>query len=303
MRLAKAIIGEKHFSQDNVVAAINAEINALSKEESTSASQKVSGMFKTDDFATAIAQGDTAMANAIKTDIIQTAQKNGKTEAEAEKSFASSASGSCKELFMEGQLSEDQAVKALVDFCGVDQDDAEERVGEWAFQRENGFIYSDQKQMFLEGSLSASEVISNIMDVEGKTREEAYARIVSYSRDAYEDGYFTRSEAASAMVNYGGMTESEAEAKLRYIDVKLQFPDTYVDDAWVDEYYKEVESSGISIKVFIDYRNKVKDITGDGKKERRMAVIDSMPISNAQKDALYLAEGWAASRLYEAPWR
>ena len=105
------------------------------------------------------------------------------------------------------------------------------------------------------------------------------------------------------MVTYGGLTEGEAESKLRYIDVKKQLPDTYVDDAWVAEYYKEVESSGISIEVFVDYRNQVKSITGEGKKERRMRVINSMPISNAQKDALYYAEGWAASRLYEAPWR
>jgi hypothetical protein len=44
-------------------------------------------------------------------------------------------------------------------------------------------------------------------------------------------------------------------------------------------------------------------MTGEGMKKKRMAVINSMPISNAQKDALYFAEGWAASRLYEAPWR
>ena len=303
MRLAKEILSEKHFTQDNVVAAINAEINILDKGEgTTSTAQKVSGMFKADDFAVAVSQNDMAMANAIREDIIRTALANGKTEQEAEKNFNSSASTSCKEMFQDGHITAEQAVKALVDFCGVEQEAAEERVIEWAFQMEHGFSYDDQKQQFLDGNISASEVISNIMEVEGKTREEAYARIVSYSRDAYEDGYFTRSEAVSAMVNYGGMTESEAEAKLRYIDIKSQFPDTYVDDAWVDEYYKEVESSGISIDVFIEYRNQVKSINGDGKKERRMAVIDSMPITDEQKDALYYAEGWAASKLWQAPW-
>jgi nuclear transport factor 2 (NTF2) superfamily protein len=141
------------------------------------------------------------------------------------------------------------------------------------------------------------------MQVDGKTEEEAASTVISYTRDAYEDGLYDRSKAADVMVTYGGLTAEEAESKLQYIDVKKQFPDTYVDDAWVAEYYKEVESSGISIKVFIDYRNQVKSITGDGKKEKRMAVINSMPISDSQKDALYYAEGWAASRLYEAPWR
>jgi nuclear transport factor 2 (NTF2) superfamily protein len=139
--------------------------------------------------------------------------------------------------------------------------------------------------------------------VEGKTEDEAAKTVVSYTRDAYEDGLFNRSKAADIMVTYGGITSEEAESKLQYIDVKKQFPDTFVDDAWVDEYYEEVESSGITIEVFVDYRNQVKSITGEGKKERRMAVINSMPISSAQKDALYYAEGWAASKLYEAPWR
>ena len=56
------------------------------------------------------------------------------------------------------------------------------------------------------------------------------------------------------------------------------------------------------MNTYIDYRDKVKDITGEDKKARRMAVINSMPISNAQKDALYYAEGWAESKIYEAPW-
>jgi hypothetical protein len=142
-----------------------------------------------------------------------------------------------------------------------------------------------------------------LIDVEGKTDKEANSSIVSYTREAYEEGFFSRSQAASIMVDHGGLTAAEADNKLRYIDVKKQLPDTYVDDAWVEEYYKEVESSGISIEVFVDYRNQVKGITGEGKKERRMAVINSMPISKVQKDALYYAEGWAASRLYEAPWR
>ena len=35
---------------------------------------------------------------------------------------------------------------------------------------------------------------------------------------------------------------------------------------------------------------------------RRMAVIDSLPITNAQKDALYYGEGWAEGTIDEAPW-
>ena len=215
-RLAKEIIAEKHFSQDNVVAAINAEINAMDKGETSSSTPKASGLYKAEDFAVAIANGDQAMANAVKVDIIQTAQKNGKTEEEAEKSFNSSATAACKDLFLSGDISEEQAINALESYCG--------------------------------------------------------------------------------------RTEDEAMADVQYWAFKQAYPDVYADDAWFDKYYEEVADSGIEIDVYMDYRNLVKDIDGEGKKERRMAVIHSLPITSAQKDALYYAEGWAASKLNEAPW-
>jgi hypothetical protein len=215
MRIAKAIIGEKHFSQDDVVAAINAEINLLDGEKPAS-DPKAKGMFVVTDFGTAVAQGDAAMANAAKTDIIRTAQKNGKTEEEAEKSFASSAKSELKELFQAGKITEQKTIGALVSYCGLESDKAKADVQYWAF--------------------------------------------------------------------------------------KKNYPDVYADDSWFDAYYEEVEDSGISIDMYMEYRNAVKDITGEGKKERRMAIIDSLPITSAQKDALYFAEGWAESKLYEAPW-
>ena len=156
------------------------------------------------------------MANAIKVDIIQTAQKNGKTAEEAEKSFKSSAKSALKESYLAGEISKDKALTALTTYCDIERDDA--------------------------------------------------------------------------------------ESDIQYWDFKQDYPDVYVDDAWIDEYYDEVAGSGIALKTFVDYRNKVKGITGEDKKAGRMAVINSMPITKAQKDALYYAEGWAASKIHEAPW-
>ena len=91
-------------------------------------------------------------------------------------------------------------------------------------------------------------------------------------------------------------------ADVQYWAFKQDYPDVYADDQWFDTYYEKVADSGISIDVYMEYRNKVSTITGENKKAGRMAVINSLPISSAQKDALYLAEGWASSKLYEAPW-
>ena len=120
--------------------------------------------------------------------------------------------------------------------------------------------------------------------------------------DSYKNGEITAAELKKQLMNVEGYTADEARNKIAQLDYQKAHPDTYVDDAWVAEYYKEVQASGVSIDTFISYRGKVKSITGEGKKDRRMAVINSMPISNAQKDALYFAEGWAESTLKEAPW-
>ena len=215
VRIARLIMADG-FSQDDVVAAINSEINAMTKSETTTSTQKATGIYKASDFATEIANGDYAAANAAKTDIIRTAQKNGKTAEEAEKAFISDAKGALKDLFVAGEISEAKAVSALTDYCGIEEQDAMADVQYWAF--------------------------------------------------------------------------------------KKNYPDVYADDAWFDKYNKDIADYGIDIVVYMNYRNQVKNITGDGKKEKRMDVIHSLPITSAQKDAMYFAEGWAASTLYEAPW-
>jgi hypothetical protein len=216
MRIAKEIIAEKHFVQDDVVMAIRSEASALAPDGETATTSKAKGLFTAENFAEAISQGKAPMANAIKTDIIKTAMQNGKTAEEAEKSFRSAATSGLKELFLSGDVSESQAIDALETYCDKTKDEAMADVQYWAFKQE--------------------------------------------------------------------------------------YPDVYADDQWFDTYYDKVADSGLDIEVYMEYRNTVSTITGDGKKDRRMAVINSLPISSSQKDALYLAEGWAESKLYEAPW-
>ena len=207
-----------------------------------------------------------------------------------------------KEEYLSGNISYSQAVSMRVRYGGYTQEKATEDVNKWKAEKDTGLSYDDKTEAFKTGEISAAELINILVEYGGKTQEEAAKTVVDYTREAYEENYFDRKKATDIMVKYGGLTEAEAELKLRYIDFKKEYPDIPVDSSWIDEYYNEVESSGIAIDVFVGYRNQVKSITGEDKKARRMAVIDSLPITDAQKDALYYAEGWAASKLYEAPW-
>ena len=226
-RIAKQIINEGHFSQDNVVAAINAEINALKPPSTATESSKVGSMYSVDDYYASIVGRDEATAYRVKEDIISTAVANGKTKDEAEKSFNSSFVGVC--------------------------------------------------------------------------------------RDAYEAGEISDSKVIDMLVNYGGKTKDEAYSKVQYWDFKMEYPDYDLSEDAVGKYYDEVVTSGIDMPTYYDYykqRQECKgtDSNGDGKtdsgsvKAEVMRVIDSLPISSYQKDALYYLNGWSASTIWEAPW-
>ena len=229
-KLVKEIKAEGNFEQDTIVAAINAEINAINKGEGTTqtpAEDKEESIYKLDDLFAAIANGDRASANTVRDDMIRIDVANGKSQEDAEEDF-------------------------------------------------NG-------------------------------------RVTSRSREEYEKGNITGREAVDILVNYGGKTEEEATNKVLYWDFKEDYPDIDMSEEALVKYYDEVESSGISLNVYVDYYEKQKECKGvqdkDGKtisgsrKAQVLKVINSLPISKSQKDALYFLNGWAKSTLHEAPWR
>ena len=180
LRIAKDIINENNFSQDDVVSAIRSEANSLVPDEETSSTSKAKGLFITENYTEAIVQGDTALANTIKADLIATAQKNGKSKEDAEKNIVSSTKGDLKEMFFAGSISKKKAISSLVTYCDETNEDAEKRVGEWAFENEYGFNYSDRAVAYKNGSISADDLKDVLMSVGGKTADEADLQIQVY---------------------------------------------------------------------------------------------------------------------------
>ena len=260
MRIAKQIIGEKHFTQDDVVMAIRAEASALAPDTGSSGSSKAKGLFTAEKFVSAIAQGDEATANAAKLDIIQTAQTNGKTEEEAEKSFVSSVKSEMKEQFLEGTLTEDQAIDTLIDYCGETQEDAEEYVGQWAFQQEYGFSWSDRADAYKSGQISAAELQDILVNTGGKTEEEAMWQVKIY--DWQNEGFDIDSNQKSVVEDYETFCEPAGIDKHTYFNAYL--------------FYADSGEEGVAYSKTIEC----------------MPYIDSLPLSSYQKTAL--AKCWWA---------
>jgi undecaprenyl pyrophosphate synthase len=167
--------------------------------------------------------------------------------------------------YKDGEVTKQQAINMLTKYAGMESDDITATVNKWSSKVDTGIDYDDIKDEFLNGNI-------------------------------------TEARAIDMLVRYGGKTKSAAKADVQYWAFKDAYPNTHVEDSWFDTYYNKIADSGIRINVYMEYRNKVSTVTGEDKKERRMDVIHSLPITSAQKDALYYAEGWAASKIHEAPW-
>ena len=177
-----------------------------------------------------------------------------------------------------------------------------------------GEAKSNAQQLY-EAMLKGDE--AQVKRIEGRFKDQdaITSAIRKIIREKYEDGELSEKEAKSQLAEYAEMSEDEAASRVQYWDFKQEYPD-YDDlsESAVAKYYSDVKPSGISIEVYYDYtKQRAKcqgtDTNGDGKadsgtkKREVMKLIHSLPITASQKDALYFAEGWAASTLYEAPWR
>ncbi len=132
MRLAKEIIAEGNFSQDNVVAAINSVINSLTEKEPTP--EKIKGMYTDDDYLDAIIGGDGKTAEIVGKELVETDIANGKTQEEAEKSLVSSLKNNIRDEFEAGTIESAKVEKILSSYCNMTETEAKLKVRYWDFK-------------------------------------------------------------------------------------------------------------------------------------------------------------------------
>ena len=122
VRIAKEIIAEGNFSQDIVVEAINAEVNAIKKkldpeEDETEDAEEKKSVYSTKDISIALEDGDAALAKEIIADIVSVKVENymakdedlkqKEAEKKAKTSVKSSLSEYWKKLYIEAYNAKD----------------------------------------------------------------------------------------------------------------------------------------------------------------------------------------------------
>lgn len=253
----------------------------------------------------------------------------------AEKTLRSQITEHFKPLYVKMSASEredfkDNLLDAMV-ASGAFLTDAEESIAEWDFEAEHGMPYDDMVEGYKNGEISEKEMKAVLIS-RGLTAEKAEERMsgwdfemeygFSYSeRDkAYKEGRISAAELRGIMIDFGDMTETEADNYIRAYDWQKRNPQYDLTVSEVLAYTKPIENLGYSVEdygispdVYVEYKDKAskckgEDANGDGRadtntvKNQKMEVINALPLTSEQKDALYYLNGWAKSKLPNAPW-
>lgn len=148
LRIAKELIAEKHFTQNQVVAAINAEVSRINSEGKTASDKiKEQSLYYTEDYIDAMIAG-LGNTEAIRQEIIRAKVANSDKEQEeaiasAERSFMYAVKDTAKDQFLDGDLSMEQTEKILksVGVYDGDEEDIHRNVYAWQISEELGGKY------------------------------------------------------------------------------------------------------------------------------------------------------------------
>lgn len=175
VRIARLIIADG-FKQDDVVMAINSEINALKSDDSSdSGTSKKKGFYTTDNLVREFANGDTASAKTAKSDIISTIVANGKTREDAERDFMSNVASSAKEAYENNWLNESKAKKLLMEYAGKDEEEATSKVNYWTLCK----LYPKYKDLFNEARVAKYNKYAKPAGIS----VDMYAKYISGTKD------------------------------------------------------------------------------------------------------------------------
>lgn len=140
----------------------------------------------------------------------------------------------------------------------------------------------------------------------------------AYNKDVYERAQDARRNGVSYddfYTYYFGTkgikatsTESAVSQKFDYLrrsgisedaQAEIYFADMASDKTLLTQAELEM-SAGITPTQYYSYKAATSSMS---KKAEKMEAIAAMDLTSEQKDALYYSEGWAESKIYEAPWR
>ena len=139
----------------------------------------------------------------------------------------------------------------------------------------------------------------------GKTREEAErlfgSAVSSEIKDRYLNGEYSDERTLTMLKGYSGLDDDTAQRKFWGWQLDKLHPEYGWSDGVTYKYHKYVEPTGITMDTYDGYVRYYNSISGDGKKDKIVAYISNLSLTEDQKDELYLCY-YAESGLKKTPW-
>lgn len=307
------------FIQDDVVSAVNNKYNEMHKDDSERefTEGKIS-MYKAEHYVASVVGGlgmeDEIFNEIVRAYLVKNADK-GYSKEDAEGNVRKLLLKELKEAYIDtGVLDRTKAKTALQKWMSADK--AEETLKQWDYSKSGSGEWDDRYDTYYDAILNGGDV-KKLKDqilkagIKEDTLEDSVKKRI---KQDVSDGTMSRTEAKQLLTRYAGVEEEDVETTLNAWDYMDRHPDTELDVKEISQFYTKYKGTGLPEANFEQYLIKKQackgvDKDGDGraengtKKAQVMAVIDALPVSNEVKDALYFAEDYKASTLYEAPWR
>lgn len=228
------------------------------------------------------------------------------------------------DAYVSGDISRSDAVNYLVKYGKTYRTDAEATVQQWQCEKDTGFKYSELKDLYVAGTISADRAAALRSKYGGASEDDAKSTVlqwqcvkdtgIEYSdiRKAYEEKRVSGEAVENMLMKYGGKSKDDAAARREKYDFTIANPGTEdISDAAVQKYNESVAAAGISGKDYYTswqmYNRTESDYDENGKPisysklYKIAAYIDSLNLTNAQKDAMFCAF-YTARNLRRTPW-
>ena len=218
-----------------------------------------------------------------------------------------------REIKNEGKFSFDDIMSA------VNSEESKIRNGLEPDKVTSSYTASDFVESIVLGDTKSAEAMKEDIIASkvanGKTQADAEKEFISSVstgiRDAYSSGLLDEARAEEMLMEYAGKDEEEAASKVNYWAFCEAHPQYELTESNVTDYQEFAEPAEIPLDVFVQYVNGTKGLAskydewGDvevTKREQVLEVIDSLPLTWQQKDALYLAAGYSEDKIWDVPW-
>ena len=217
--IIKQIVAEGNYTQDQVIKAVNQKANSMKEKSESSKDKKPEKLYDYDEFVHAAANGLGYSGDVMEGMISYQADRNQEddkkltrqqAEEDAQKTFRSGVKKETKDGYSIGELTEEQARKALLAVGYWDEDDVEDLLLQWNTELTLGgeIDWSDSKYLEYAQEIEPAGISAEIYD--------EWLRAVDYElkgEDADGDGKIDRYSAIKQKAAYINALPLTAEQK------------------------------------------------------------------------------------------